>query len=220
MTVFFGRVRQDSYDVQSEGVEHNWRMNPRGEGIVPDWMTQLVMDGVVYNISQLVQEAGDLCGETSPGSDNVNPSILVDVPAGTTMIPLEVTLAPEGTGSSGDWMIRMMKDSVVRHTSGGGENTIINMRGAASGTSSCTAFNGGTQIVTIANVDDDCFWAAGRDDSAGAGALSGLYWSAKTHIPPTIIGPGSLLIYIKTSNVDEEVNYSVKWAEFSSTDIT
>ncbi|KKN75598.1 hypothetical protein LCGC14_0378360 [marine sediment metagenome] len=220
MAVMFGTVRQDSYTVQGEGQPHVVRMNPRGEIVVPDWMTQLVMDGVVYNISPLIQEAGDLVGETAPGTDNVNPSFLIDVPTATTIIPLEVSLAPEGTGTSGDWMVRMMKDSVVRYSSGGGANTIVNMRGAASGISSCSAFNGGTQIVAIANVDDDAIWAAGRDDSAGVGALGGLYWSAKTHIPPTIIGPGSWLIYLKPSNVDEEVNYSIKWAEFTSTDVT
>ena len=95
MSEIRGGVRQDSYDVQGEGRAHNVRMNPRGEIIVPDWVTQLVMDGRVYNISSAVQEAGDLLGETSPGTNNVNPSILVDVPSGTTIIPLELTSMPE-----------------------------------------------------------------------------------------------------------------------------
>ena len=216
MPVTFGTVRQDSYDVQSEGQPHVIRMNPRGELITPDWMTQLVMDGVVFNISQLVQEAGDLAGETSPGADNVNPSFLIDVPDGTTIIPLEVQLASEGTGTVGDWMIRMNKDSIVRLSSGGGTNIIVNMRGT--GTSKCTARNGGTQIVTLADVSNDTFWVSGRDDSTLA--LSEALWSAKTHIPPVIIGPGSWLIYVKTGNIDEEINYSIKWAEFISSDIT
>ena len=216
MSDLFGVVEQDSYNVQTEGQPKKVRMNPRGELVTPDWMTQLVMDGVVFNISQLVQEAGDLVGETGPGTDNVNPSFLIDVPAATTIIPLEVTLSPEGTGTPGDWMVRMNKDTVVRYSSGGGSNTIVNM--FTPKTSTCTAFNAGTQIVAIADVSNDTFWAAGRDDSAMA--LQGIYWSAKTHIPPVLIGPASWLIYLKPGNVDEEVNYSIKWAEFTSTDVT
>ena len=218
MSLMFGRVRQDSYDVQPEGIEHNLRVNPRGELVGVDWMTQLAMDGVVYNISSLIQEAGDLAGETGPGTDNVAPSFLVDVPNGTTIIPLEAQFVSEGTGTSGDWTIRMNKDTLVRYTSGGGTNIILNMREDQPNSSVCTARNAGTAIVAVANTNDDTFWVSGRDDSSLA--LGGVYWSAKNFIPPILIGPASWLVYITVSNVNEEINYSMKWAEFSTTDIT
>ena len=75
MSEIFGRVRQDSYTAQTEGSPHVARMNPRGEIVIPDWMTQLVLDGRVYNVSNEIQETAALFGETARGTDNVNPSM-------------------------------------------------------------------------------------------------------------------------------------------------
>jgi hypothetical protein len=194
-------------------------MNPRGELIVPDWMVQLAMDGRVFNVSNAIQEAGDLAGETGPGSDNVNPSFLVDVPSGTTAIPLEVLLTPEGTGTSGDWpVVRISTDDVVRHSSGGAAITPINMRKDDPNTSSCSAYSGSTQIVAIANVDDDTIWHSSYDLSARSNEQ--LLWTAKKYVPPVLIGPASLLVFITVNNVNEEISYSIKWAEFSTPNIT
>ena len=219
MSEIRGGVRQDSYDVQGEGRAHNVRMNPRGEIIVPDWVTQLVMDGRVYNISSAVQEAGDLLGETSPGTNNVNPSILVDVPSGTTIIPLELTIMPEGTGTTGDWpIIRMNTDDGTHYSSGGASITPVNARKDDPNTSSCSAYHGGTQIVASANTDDNTIWYASVDTSIRVNQPN--YWSARTHVTECLIGPASLLVFVQVSNVDEEVLWSLKWAEFATTDIT
>jgi hypothetical protein len=212
-------VQQDSYTRKNEGDFIGVRANPRGEIVVPDWATQLALDGRVYNISTSVQETGDLMGETGPGSNNVNPSILVDVPSGTTIIPLELGLTPEGTGTSGDWpVVRMSTDDATRYSSGGATITPLNMRKDDPNTSSCSAYHGGTQIVASANTDDDTIWHASYDNSARANEP--LRWSIKNSVPPVLIGPAALLVFITVNNVDEEIHWTLKWAEFSTTDIT
>lgn len=219
MAEMYGIVRQDSYGVQTEGSRQLVRMNPRGELVTPDWMTQLVLDGVVYNVSNAVQEAGDLAGETGPGTNNVNPSFLVDVPSGTTIIPLEVLLTPEGTGTSGDWpVVRISTDDTTRYSSGGASLTIVNMRKDDPNASTCSAYSGSTQIVATANTDDDTIFHSSYDNSARNNEP--IIWTAKNFVPPVLIGPAALLVFITVNNVDEEISYSIKWAEFSTTDIT
>jgi hypothetical protein len=212
-------VQQDSYSPQAENQFVGVRANPRGEIVTPDWFTQLVLDGRVYNISSSVQEAGDLLGETGPGSNNINPSILVDVPSGTTIIPLELTLMPEGTGTTGDWpIVRMSTDDGTRYSSGGASITPLNMRKDDPNTSSTSAYQGGTQIVASSNTDDDTIWYGSVDTSIRVNQP--LYWSAKTHLAPCLIGPAALLVFVQVNNADEEVLWSLKWAEFSTSDIT
>tara|TARA_Y100000310_G_scaffold343762_1_gene452908 strand:- start:3527 stop:4186 length:660 start_codon:yes stop_codon:yes gene_type:complete len=219
MSEIRGVVQQDNYEAQAEGQFVGARANPRGELITPHWFTQLALDGRVYNISTSVQEAGDLLGETSPGANNVNPSILVDVPSGTTIIPLEFTVMPEGTGTTGDWtIIRMSTDDATRYSSGGAAITPINMRKDDPNTSSTSAYHGGTQIVATANTDDDTFWYGSVDTSIRVNQPN--YWSALTSVPPILIGPAALLVFVQVSNVDEEVLWSLKWAEFSTSVIT
>jgi len=218
--IFRTFVQQDAYRVGAEGGAVAVRANPRGEVVVPDWFTQLALDGRVYNISTSVQETGDLLGESAgPGSNNVNPSILVDVPTGTTVIPIELTLAPEGTGTTGDWaVIRMSTDDTTRYSSGGASITPINMRKDDPNTSSCSAYHGGTQIVASGNTDDDTIWYEAIDTSAYVNKP--VRWSARDGVPPVLIGPAALLVYVDVNNNDEEVLWSLKWAEFSTTDVT
>ena len=220
--IFRTFVQQDAYRVGAEGGAVAVRANPRGEVVVPDWYTQLALDGRVYNISTSVQETGDLLGETAPGTNNVNPSILVDVPTGTTIIPIELTVMAEGTGTSGDWaVIRMSTDDGTRYSSGGASITPINMRKDDPNTSSVSAYHGGTQVVASANTDDDTLWYSSYDQGAfGAAGNKVQSWSARNGVPPVLIGPAALLVYVKVNNVDEEVLWSLKWAEFSTTDIT
>ena len=218
---FVTEVRQDSYVTSGEGTSGKLRLNPRGELVVPDFFTQLVLDGRVFNISNEVQEGGAtaLIGETAPGTNNVNPSIMVDVPTGTTIIPLEVMVMAESTGTSGDWVtVRISTDDKIRYSSGGNALTPLNMRKDDPLASTCNCFDGSSQITASANTDDDIIWMASYDYSARAGER--LEWTAKHYTPPVMIGPSSLLVFCDVSNVDEEILFSVKWAEFQSADIT
>ena len=222
-SIFRTFVQQDAYRVGTEGGAVAVRANPRGEVVVPDWFTQLALDGRVYNISTSVQETGDLLGESGgPGSNNVNPSILVDVPTGTTIIPIELTLFAEGTGTSGDWLVvRMSTDDTTRYSSGGASITPVNMRKDDPNTSSVSAYHGGTQVVASANTDDDTLWYSSYDQGAfGAAGNKVQSWSARNGGPPVLIGPAALLVFVQVNNVDEEVLWSLKWAEFSTTDVT
>ena len=214
-----GYVQQDAYHVAKEQGTASVRLNPRGELVSPDWFTQLVLDGRVYNVSNEVQEAGALMGESGPGTNNVAPSMLLDVPSGTTVIPLSLALTPENTGTAGDWpQVRMSTDDTTRYSSGGNQVTPINMRKDDPNTSACSFYEAGTAIVATANTDDDTIWHTSYDNSTRDNER--LLWTARRDIPPVLIGPAALLVFITVNNVDEEINFTLKYAEFSTTDVT
>jgi hypothetical protein len=203
----------------SDGVLEKLWAQRDGSLVTIPWDTALALDGKVFNVSNTVQEGGAtaLIGETAPGTANINPSLLIDVPEGVTIIPLEVSVMPEGTGTQGDWVIRINTDDTTRYASGGAALTPINMRKDNRAKSSCACYDGSTQIVASANTDDDIIWTGSTDHSARANEPQ--VWTAKEYIPPILVGPASLLVFVIVTTVDEEVLFSVKWAELPSINI-
>ena len=219
-------VQQDTYSGVAEQGAVALRVNPRGELVTPDWFTQLVLDGRVFNASNAVQETDEAFVETGRGTNNVNPSLLVDAPSGTTIIPLEVIIDFGNTpGTSKDMVFTINTDDTTRYSSGGAAITPINMRKDDPNTSGCSVYSGSTQIVASANTDDDTiFCTMIEEEATPRTAVAGLplfFWTAKQYIPPVLIGPASLLVFVTAATTnDQEMNWSVKWAEISTAQIT
>lgn len=218
-------VRQESYSIHSDGEQGLVRLNRRGELVVPDWMTQLVLDGRVFNASNAVQETDEAFAETGRGTNNINPSILMDVPNGKTAIPLELIVDLGNTpGTSVDMNFTINTDDAVRYVSGGAAITPINMRKDKPRTSGCPVYSGSTQIVASSNTDDDTIWNTMVEAEATARTVvSGIplvFWTAKTNIPPVLIGPASFLFFMMAASTnDQEMYWSLKWAEFDTTEV-
>ena len=211
-------VVHQNYAVVGDGVEVEPRVNRQGSYVAVDQVLQWAIEGRIFNASNPVQEAGVTAGESGgPGGSNVNPSFLLEVPAGITAVFLEMYMQAEGTGTSGDWtVLRMSTDTVGRYASGGSAVTPFNMR--KHGTSSrCRFFTGATQIVASANTDDDTIWASRYDVSLLP--QEAWHWTYKDSYPIVLVGPAALLSYVDVNNDNEEINFSYKWAEFATTEV-
>jgi hypothetical protein len=221
---FVTEVMQDNYHVTGEGTTGKLRLNPRGELVVPDFFTQLVLDGRVFNASNAVQETAEDLSETARGTNNVNPALLLDIPTGTTAIPLEVILDIAADGTDEDLAITINTDDAVRYSSGGGAITPINMRKDDPRSSNCTVKSGSSTITAAANTDDDTIYSARLPAEAlprtSETGTPSFFWSAKLYTPPVLIGPASLLVFIVGATADATYMWSVKWAEFATTEIT
>lgn len=216
---FEGVVQQDAYAPSPEDTLKPVRLNPRGELVVPDWMTQLALDGRVFNISNLTIETVAL-GSTSFA--DTDPFILVDVPTGTTIIPLEVLLAQGGTVAGGVITVLITTDDGLRFSSGGTAVTPINLRKDDPITSATSAYVGdATAIVAAANVDADTIWAGLLDqDVTDPNSTENVIWTARNYIPPILIGPASLLIFAFAATTAPGLFWSVKWAEIPTVSVT
>lgn len=218
-------TRQDSYSVASEGSQGLVRLNPRGELVAMDIYQQFVLDGRVFNASNAVQETDEAIAETGRGTANINPSLLVDVPSGTTIIPLEVIVDLGNTpGTSVDMNFSINTDDAVRYSSGGAAITPINMRKDDPRSSNCPVYSASTQIVASANTDDDTIFATMHEAEATPRTVVGgplFFWTARQYIAPVLIGPAALLVYMMSAATnDQEMYWSIKWAEFSTAEIT
>lgn len=214
-----GVVQQDSYVVSQEDSYKPVRLNPRGELVVPDWMTQLALDGRVYNFSTPVQETALNLNTTARGTDNVNPAVLIDIPTGTTIIPLEIIMQIIA-GTAEDVTVTINTDDGTRFSTGGTTRTPVNMRKDDPNTSSTTVY---TEPTATANTDDDTIWAKLVDGAQIATPTTDqptVFWSAKYYTPPILIGPAALLIFVTSATDDHTWQFSIKWAEFATTAIT
>jgi hypothetical protein len=198
------------------------RVNNRAEQIMVDFYAQAAMDGKMFNASNAVQETLEDISETARGSNNINPALLLDIPAGTTGIPVEILVEQGLDGTDQDIQFTINTDDAARYSSGGVAITPVNMR-KDDGTNSTVLgsfYSGSTTIVATSNTDDDMLYASWWPAEAlprTAGGLPSLHWSARTHIPPILVGPASLLIFVVSATADQTYNYSVKWIEMPTT---
>lgn len=219
MSELRGVVQQDTYVATGEGNFMRARMNPRGELVVADWMTQLVLDGRVFNASNTTIETA-VAGSTSFA--DTDPFLLLDVPSGTTAIPLEILLAQAGTVAGGVITILITTDDATRFSSGGTAVTPINMRKDDPNTSACSFYEGGSSAITAsANTDADTLFATLLDqDVTDPNITENVVWTARKYIPPALIGPASLLVFAYASTTAPSLYWSVKWVEFSTSVVT
>ena len=122
-----GRVRQNSYEDYSEGQDRMARLNRRGELVVTDFYTQIVLDGRAFHM-QIGTEDAPVNSTTS--IDDALAWGVADNIVGYAMIPLlfEVNMDMVDTAVNADIMLEWDKDK-VRYTSGGTAYVPSNMRG-------------------------------------------------------------------------------------------
>ena len=81
----------------------------------------------------------------------------------------------------------------------------------------CTAYHGGVQIVTVANnIDDNQVYLVTNELHRDFPSTE---WSHSSGVPPVLVGPASLQIFVDVNNADEAVAFSVTWAEFPTNEL-
>src|SRR3972149_3568350 len=104
-----GRVRQNSYEDYSEGQDRMARLNRRGELVVTDFYTQIVLDGRAFHM-QIGTEDAPVNSTTS--IDDQLAWAVADNTVGYAMIPLlfEVNFDFADTAVNSDIMLEWDKD--------------------------------------------------------------------------------------------------------------
>lgn len=220
-----GLIYQGSPPYAGDGIYVAARMNRRGELIVPEFFAQLAVDGRIFQVSNPTRGTAVAMGGTS--FSDTAPAFLVDVPSGTTIIPLEVAFSQGGTVAGAVITGLITYDNKLRYSSGGTAQTIRANRTDAPNASNCSAYSGGSAItaaaVGVANtlkarlISPD---VSPSVDVAFPGYEQGLFWSVRESPPPVLVGPASLVIYTYAGTTQPSWFYTIRWAEMPTVMVT
>ncbi len=214
-------VKQTTYEEFPDGTAGMIRLNRRGEIVAADWVMQLVLDGRVFIASNAAMETARDIGNAT--YTETEPAIAIDVPTGTTLIPLEIMIYQGGAVATADVTILMtVDDTGGRITSGNAvtaRNYLINATEPNSSAVTVKIHDEGTTaLVTAVPNEDNTFFAKLQAEALVGGDLQDVHWSARKYIPPVIKGPGSLVIYwYGTGN--PEGFWHLLWAEIPTISI-
>lgn len=151
-------------------------------------------------------------GQTSFAA--TTPTFQLDVPDGTTAIPLLLSLHQTGSVAGATIDVIMEIDNAVRYSTGGTAETKLAARTDAPITSLCTLRSGATAAagygVRIFGI------TVGQDVSSAEGAVNEIIWTPPGDQLDYIVGPGAWNIYTYAGATGPTWFWTVKWMEIPS----
>lgn len=196
-------------------------LSHRGEQLVIPWYQQWVHNGKVFLASNAAKQTALASGGTS--YSDTAPAFLLDVPAGTTLIPLHIRLRQGGTVAGGVITVLVTADVIVRYSSGGTAITPRNMKisTASQPSSACSLYGSTTSLVAAAvNTHITLAGAILTHDVATApnSPQNNFDYSpiANGEPAPHLVGPASLLIYTFGATTQPSWFFAFKWIEVDS----
>ncbi len=211
-----------------DGTQVDVRGTRDGAMFTSPWLTALAFEGRCFgaNIG-----TGTTPVQTTTAWAATTPDLYIQVPAGTTIIPVFIEITWEDTDSAGTWDVIATLSSVIDTSPGGNALTIHNMRTDKPVKSLCTAVSIATTVTTPYTGNFLEFWrgTAGFAADAFNGTTNQTSelstrtaWNLKDAVvPPVIVGEGSLSIWATNSTGATGVTGWVTaiWAEVPSTSI-
>ena len=199
-----------------------------GAVFTADWFLAAALEGRAFGVN-----AGT---GTSPITTNAGalivaePDLLIQVPAGTTIIPVYIEYAFEDTGAAGPLEVIAMASSAATQAASGTAGTaltIYNMRTDAPNSTNCTADRTNTGGVTpytgnfiefFRGYAGDATDQHGSNTAQTVDTATRFSWSAsQTMVPPILTGISQLCVYqVATAGVGF---CTVIWVEFPSNSI-
>jgi hypothetical protein len=185
---------------------------------------QLALAGYCFVTTNSLAMTDTVIAEVAAASwaiDPVEPSFMFDIPDGTAVLPLEVSIGLVSSGAN--LMVAVMSDNVKRYTSGGTAAVAArNLKTDSSyGSVVESLYDGGTSagdLTTISAKNERIHyqWTSPDDLNAGEGLdYPNILWQPA--VPPVLVGPASFMIYVHNDGTAAEFRYSVTWAELPST---
>ena len=184
-----------------------------------DWKQSYVLSGRAFMLQFGTEDAP----VASTGSiDDLLAMATVDVPSGTTIIPLwgQGVVGTWTTGSLINYMIEV-DNGKVRRASGGTSFTPLSLRTDSLRSSACTAYvAGGSDIVAAAKTSGGSLEVYRESIEVNSGDAAD-YWPKMEYNPviaPVVVGPASVLVHFGAA-ADLTVYGNLMWAELPSANI-
>jgi hypothetical protein len=181
-----------------------------------DWVTSKAIEGKLFTA-----QVGSFVTHTDfrATADLDQPESVIDVPLGTTIIPVHIRVFLEDCAGTDNSIIAAANPALCgAGTSTAG--TIIAKRLNGSFASACKFYyTYSADCVDPANYDE--FWRAGHPIAKTTDAAMYLYeWTSASAPVPVIVGPASLVLWIGSGAGGAPAGFSkISWAEFLSSEL-
>ena len=220
----YGKVRQDTYDSYPEGNERIPRSNRRGELVVCDFWTQLMLDGRIFHM-QVGTESTSI--NTTGAADDQTVMFLVDGLEGWTLLPAlyEVSIDQLAAATQPEAYLEI-DNAKVRYNTGGTAFVPENLRTDRPRVSVAASAIVGPDITALAKtavpgsieIGHHTFWENAIDPAIGA-ELHYYVLSAKQRPLPAVVGVGSIVGHFGASTADATGYACLQWAEMESENV-
>lgn len=184
----------------------------KNTNVTADYMWALAARGRVF-IGADGDQNDTVTGQTSFA--NTTPTWSIDVPLGTTCIPLYVDLSQSGTVAGDTIFLIVEIDNADRYASGGTAETVLNARTDATHSPLCTLRSNPTAEagygirVVSANIAPDV--------SPAEGIIPGPF--IPMPMPFFLVGPAGFLVYTYAGTTGPTWLWSIAWAEIPTRDL-
>lgn len=208
-----GKVTYSTRSASGEGTFPAYTQNRRGELVVPDWKHELAAEGRTFFVSNAARETALAVGGTA--FSDTAPAFLVDIPSGTTMVPMEVILNQGGTVAGGVITVLITIDNKLRFSSGGTVLTVRNGKQnppSSAPSPTATAYQGATAAAK--GLDQTLYGdilVQGVTNTAASILAHNVRYIADS--PMYLNGPASLVIYGFAVTTQPSWFFHIKWAE-------
>jgi hypothetical protein len=190
-----GIVSQKSYRLSPEHGAVDLRLTPRGEIIGMPFFSQLALDGRVF-VANLGKASTPITYKAAYDADQ--PEGVIDVPKGTTIIPITIDIAIEEATGAGNEIVIGSAASLA----GAGTSTLITPANLnptqprdpvskvySHHTANCT------DVTALASFVEWKRWA--QPSIIAAGTMNNFQWSAlDSGLLVPLVGPASLVVWI------------------------
>lgn len=219
------RVRQDSYESYAEDQERPPRGNRRGELVVIDFWTQLVLDGRMFHMQIGTESTGVDCTTTL---DDELVWMVVDGVDGWTLLPAlyEVSIDTLASGTTPEAKLEIDR-SIIRYNTGGTSYVPENLRTDRPRVSVAASPHVGTDITTDAKSTVPASIEIGHhtfyEDAIGTGTGSEFHYytlNARERPLPAVVGIGSICCHFGCTTSDITGFGCLQWAELPSESVT
>lgn len=194
----------------------------RGEIINQPWYQSWMDKGRVYQDSPSTVGTGLTVATTTYAA--TTPVWMLDVAAGTTVIPLSLEARQVGTVAGGVIKVILSADRVNRYSSGGTAKTPVNLKigggNAATGprASTSSVYTGATAAGVTSHIE---LFSSFLTMDVGASTLPGslqtiFHWPDINEPLPQLVGPASLLWHTFAGTTNATWAYRFTWIELDS----
>lgn len=189
------------------------RANRRGELVVPEFFSELGLEGRAFSCSNTAVQTALASGGTSFSA--TAPSFSMDVPSGTVVVPTGIRLNQGGTVAGAVITVLVTWDVALRYGSAGTALNSYNMRTDKPYNSAVTWYTGAT---TAAATNQNLLYGAilkADVSSSPMAAEQFVNLNQKNCQFPILVGPAAIVIFTFAGTTQPSWFYNFQWIEFS-----